>query len=68
MSISVPKKPEGGQPLAAGSSPEAIHACLSSLAAEAFELGHQRAAKVLANAAALLATADLWSRPRSPGR
>ena len=64
MSISVPKKPERQQPVVSESSPEAIQACVASLAAEAFELGYDRAASLLAQAAALLATADLWSEPR----
>lgn len=65
MSISIPRPPqERPQPL--GSSPEAIQACVASLAAEAFELGHERAARLLAQAAALLAMADLWNRPANP--
>ncbi len=64
MSISLPQKPEGQQSWDNGSSPEAIQACVASLAAEAFELGHPRAASLLAQASALLATADLWNDPR----
>ncbi len=40
--------------------PEAILACMSALAAEAFEGGHIRAARVLAQTAALLTHAELW--------
>ena len=46
------------------SSPEAIQACLASLAAEAFDGGHSRAAQVLAHAAALLNQPDLWNRAK----
>ena len=41
--------------------PEAIQACVASLAAEAFDAGHARAAQVLAHTAALLKQADLWN-------
>ena len=43
-------------------SPEAIRACVASLAAEAFDSGHARAAQVLAHAAALLTQPHLWSK------
>ena len=46
------------------SSPEAIQACVASLAAEAFDAGHSRAAQLLAQAAALLNQPDLWNRAR----
>jgi len=38
----------------------AIQACLTALAAEAFECGHDRAAQVLAQVAALMAEPTLW--------
>jgi len=47
------------------SSPAAIRACVASLAAEAFDAGHARAAQVLAHTAALLGQSDLWNRSRS---
>ena len=47
------------------SSPEAIRACIASLAAEAFDAGHSRAAQVLAHTAALLNQSDLWARTPS---
>lgn len=43
------------------SSPEAIQACVASLAAEAFDLGHIQAARILAQAAALLTHRELWA-------
>lgn len=46
------------------SSPEAIQACVASLAAEAFELGHWQAARLLAQAAALLSNHDVWAERR----
>lgn len=48
--------------ITAASSPEAIRACVAALAAEAFELGHARAAQLLAQTAALLSTPALWDR------
>ncbi len=65
MFISIPR-PQQEHPQPLGSSPEAIQACVASLAAEAFELGHARAANLLAQTAALLATANLWNRPPEP--
>lgn len=49
------------------SSPAAIHACIASLAAEAFEMGHQRAARLLSITAALLAGGGMWDRPQGCG-
>lgn len=46
------------------SSPEAIQACIASLAAEAFEMGHVQAARVLAQTAALLTHQAVWSDRR----
>lgn len=43
------------------STPEAIQACVASLAAEAFEHGHVQAARVLAQAAALLTDEAVWA-------
>ncbi|RVT95674.1 hypothetical protein EOD42_15870 [Rhodovarius crocodyli] len=61
MHVSYPSLPEGtGEEVA--SSPQAIQACIASLAAEAFELGHTRAAQVLSLAAALLAQAEVWEK------
>ncbi len=62
MHISYPSLPEGtGEDVI--SSPQAIQACIASLAAEAFELGHDRAAQVLSLTAALLAQAEVWEKP-----
>ncbi len=47
-------------PSCAASSPEAIQACVSMLAAEAFELGHHRVAQLLAEAAAELSRPAIW--------
>jgi len=41
-------------------SPRAIQACVASLAAEAFDLGHPMAARVLAQAAAMLSQPQYW--------
>lgn len=60
VSISLPK-PSQDRSQPQGSSPAAIQACVASLAAEAFEMGHERAAQLLAQTAALLATANLWN-------
>ena len=51
----------------AESSPAAIQACIASLAAEAFEMGHQRAAQLLSITAALLAGGGMWDRPQGCG-
>ncbi len=62
--VSNPALPELSEDVS--SSPQAIQACIASLAAEAFELGHTRAAKVLAQAAALLAQAEVWEKSKPP--
>ncbi|MCX7931643.1 MAG: hypothetical protein N2588_03745 [Rhodovarius sp.] len=46
--------------------PEAIRACIAALAAEAFEAGHIRAARLLAHTAALLALPQLWDGAGRP--
>lgn len=48
-------------PATRNSTPAAIQACVASLAAEAFELGHVKAARVLAQAAALLNHEAVWA-------
>jgi hypothetical protein len=50
------------EPAPACSTPKAIQACVAALAAEAFESGHTRAARLLAQMAALLDQPALWQR------
>lgn len=48
------------QSASVSTSPQAIQACVASLAAEAFDLGHPLAARVLAQVAAMLSQPQYW--------